>query len=419
MIYLRMAYGSAFSNMLKCSLIGNKIAGVAVRKIQNTVLTLLACLIINVGDVPAQADEYLTITAVGDIMMGSLFPEPVLPPDDGKGMFDPVKNFLKPGDIVLGNLEGPFLDDGITEKCKKPFSGRCYAFRMPEHYVEYLKKAGFNAVGIANNHTFDFGQEGISTTLRLLKENNIQAIGGRHKAVFTKSDKKIIILGFSYSSPSPHSHSILDLTAAAQLVRDAKKSASVVIVSFHGGAEGKGALHISDADEIFLDDDRGNVMQFARTVVDAGADLVIGHGPHVLRAMEVYKNKLILYSLGNFLTYGMFNIRDVSGISAIVKARLSLTTGDFIDGEFISLRLLNKGIPQPAPGAIELVRGLIMDDLPSANIDITPVKDSPVARISLIKKKTGSATPVSKIPAAGKNPTPGTFIPDPADKQNP
>jgi poly-gamma-glutamate capsule biosynthesis protein CapA/YwtB (metallophosphatase superfamily) len=354
-----------------------------VKKSQYIVFTLLTSLIITGGDIPVHADEYLTVSAVGDIMMGSLFPEPVLPPNDGEGMFDAVKTFLLPGDIIFGNLEAPFLDDGITKKCKKPFSGRCYAFRMPERYVAFLKEAGFNAVGIANNHTFDFGHEGISTTLRLLKENNIQPVGGRHKAEFSKNGKKIIVLGFSYSSPSAHSYSILDLKAAAQLVRDSKKSGAIVIVSFHGGAEGKGALHIADANEIFLGDDRGNVIQFARTAIEAGADLVIGHGPHVLRAMEVYKKKLIVYSLGNFLTYGMFNIKDVSGISAIVKARLSLANGDFIDGSFIPVKLINKGIPQPDPEAIDLVRGLIRDDLPDSQIDITAVKDSHTARITI------------------------------------
>jgi hypothetical protein len=395
-----------------------KIAGGCVKKIRNIVLALLTSALITGGNAPVHADEYLTVAAVGDIMMGSLFPEPVLPPNDGEGMFDSVKKFFKPGDIVFGNLEAPFLDDGITKKCKEPFSGRCYAFRMPEHYVEFLEEAGFNAVGIANNHTFDFGHEGISTTLRLLKENNIQPVGGRHKAEFSKDGKKIIVLGFSYSSPSLHSYSILDLTAAAQLVRDAKKTDSLVIVSFHGGAEGKGALHIADTNETFLGDDRGNVIQFARTAVDAGADLVIGHGPHVLRAMEVYKNKLILYSLGNFLTYGMFNIREVSGVSAIVKARMSLASGDFVDGEFIPVRLLNKGIPQPDPAAIDLMRGLIRDDLPDSQIDIIDVKDSQTARIS-IRKKPGSATPISGVPVSGATSTPGTSKLNPPDKLKP
>jgi poly-gamma-glutamate capsule biosynthesis protein CapA/YwtB (metallophosphatase superfamily) len=354
--------------------------------ITGLLFALLSTVIIAGTYVTAHANEHLTVTAVGDIMMGSLFPEPFLPPDDGKGMFDHVQKYLAAEDIVFGNIEGAFLDKGISRKCRYSRSGRCFAFRMPERYATFLKNAGFNAAGIANNHTFDFGHEGLNTTLRLLEENGVQPVGGDRYARFSRHGKKIIILGFSYSDPSPQSHSILDLRTAAQLVRNAKKTNDLVIVSFHGGAEGRGALHIYNTSEIFLGQKRGNVIRFARTVVDAGADLVIGHGPHVLRAMEIYRNKLIIYSLGNFLTYGMFNIKEENGVSAIVRARLSLSSGDFVDGEFIPLRLLNKGIPEPDPAAIELVNRLNREDLPNGGIEIIPSADSPVAKISIKKK---------------------------------
>jgi poly-gamma-glutamate capsule biosynthesis protein CapA/YwtB (metallophosphatase superfamily) len=356
------------------------------RRIHNILLALLTSVIIAGADVPVFADEYLTVTAVGDIMTGSLFPGTVLPPNDGQGMFDPVQKYLSAEDIVFANLEGVFLDEGISRKCRYSAPGRCFAFRMPERYAIFLKKAGFNAVGIANNHTFDFGHQGLNTTIRLLKDNGVQPVGGDYQAGFSRNGKKIIILGFSYSDPSPHSYSILDLQAAAQRIKDAKKANDIVIVSFHGGAEGRGALHIYNTREIFLGQKRGNVISFARTAVDSGADLVIGHGPHVLRAMELYRNKLIMYSLGNFLTYGMFNIKEENGVSAIVRARLSLSSGDFIDGDFIPVRLLNKGIPEPDPAAIELVNRLIRDDLPASGIEIIPVKDSNIAKISIKKK---------------------------------
>jgi poly-gamma-glutamate capsule biosynthesis protein CapA/YwtB (metallophosphatase superfamily) len=350
-------------------------------------LFVLPALFVAPGAVqPAFADELLTVTAVGDVMMGSLFPEPYLPPKDGEGIFNAVRGYLSSGDIIFGNLEGVFLNEGISQKCRYSAPGRCFAFRMPERYSSHLKGAGFNVVGIANNHTFDFGHEGLNTTIRLLNENGIQPIGGEHQARFVKAGKKIIVLAFSYSDPSPHSYSILDLKSAARRIRDAKKANDLVIVSFHGGAEGRGALHVYDAREVFLGQKRGNVIRFARTAVDAGADLVIGHGPHVLRAMELYRNILIMYSLGNFLTYGMFNIKEENGISAIVKARLSLSNGDFVDGDFIPVRLLNKGIPEPDPAAIRLINRLIKDDLPAAGIEIVPVGDSAAAKIAVIRK---------------------------------
>jgi len=357
------------------------------RRIKYILLALLSPLIIAGANNTASSDDQLTVTAVGDIMMGALLPEPVLPPNDGQGMFDKVRKYLTSEDIVFGNLEGVFLDEGMSWKCRYSKSGRCFAFRMPERYAPYLKNAGFNAIGIANNHTFDFGHPGLDTTLRLLEANNIQPVGGDYQARFTRKGKKIIVVGFSYSDPSPQSHSILDIRTATRIIKNAKKANDIVIVSFHGGAEGRGALHVYNRPEKFLGQKRGNVIEFARAAVDAGADLVLGHGPHVLRAMEIYRKKLIVYSLGNFIGYVMFNIKEENGISAIFRARLSLSSGDFIDGDFIPLRLLNKGIPEPDPAAIDLMNSLIKSDLPRAGIEIIPVKDSDTAKISIKKKK--------------------------------
>ncbi len=145
-----------------------------------------------------------------------------------------------------------------------------------------------------------------------------------------------------------------------------------MIVSFHGGAEGKSAIHISEGNEFFLEENRGNVIKFSRSVIDAGADMVVGHGPHVLRALEVYKGKLIAYSLGNFLTYGMFNIKGPNGLSVILKASINTETGDFIQGDLIPIKLLNGGIPEIDldKEAVRLVNNLTKEDIGNSNITI-------------------------------------------------
>jgi len=283
---------------------------------------VLSFLVLSPRALPAQgeAPQVITITAVGDIMMGTTYPEDLLPPDDGKGIFRDAVPPLSGSSIVLGNLEGPLADEGETTKCERP-GKTCFAFRTPTVYVQHLMDAGFTALHIANNHVNDFGQEGMDSTLRVLTAAGIQAVGGKAVARFDAGGKRAAIAGFSYSS-SPYSYSLLDLPAAQRTIRELSRECDVLIVSFHGGAEGSSAQHVADRDEQFLGEERGNVVAFAHAAVDAGADLVIGHGPHVLRALELYQGKLIAYSLGNFLAYARFNIDGPSGLSLALKVRL-------------------------------------------------------------------------------------------------
>lgn len=319
----------------------------------------------------AHAGEVITIAAVGDIMMGSDYPEAKLPPRDGEGIFDAVKQAFSGQDIVFGNLEGPLLDGGTSTKCEK--LSVCYAFRTPTRYVQYLREAGFTAVGVANNHASDFGDEGRESTLSTLAAAGIQAAGGEAVARFTIRGKKVALAGFSFSTPSQYSFSLLDINGAKLVVRDLKKENDLVIVSFHGGAEGGTAQHVPGKAEVFMGEERGDEMRFARAVVDAGADLVIGHGPHVLRALQVYRGKLIAYSLGNFLAYERFNLDGPNGRSVVLQARLDAETGDFLGGSLVPVRLVNEGIPEPDPErkAVALVKALTRKDVPQAGIVIS------------------------------------------------
>jgi hypothetical protein len=335
------------------------------------VIAILAAAVTSAAGVaPAPCAECLTVTAVGDIMTGTTWPEPFLPPGDGEGMLDAVREALSSGDIVFGNLEGPMLEGGTPAKCGKKRWGRglCYEFRMEPRYAARLADAGFNALNVANNHAWDFGEEGIGSTVSVLDNAGIQPVGGEEIATFEIGEKTVAVAGFSYSPPSPFSYSILDLEAAREVIVDLKGAYDIVIVSFHGGAEGKDALHVSDADEKFAKENRGNVLAFARAAVDAGADLVLGHGPHVPRALEIRNRKLIAYSLGNFLTYGQFNIKGPSGKSFILRARLDLDTGDFVCGELLPVELVGRGLPVPDPtgAAVKLVKALTEEDLGEA-----------------------------------------------------
>ena len=293
----------------------------------------------------------IRIAAVGDIMMGTTFPEEILPPEDGASLFRDVSPLLAGRDIVFGNLEGPLTDVERSPKCPKPRRhGRpCFAFRTPPRYAALLAEAGFNAVNIANNHSLDFGMEGLDNTLNALEAHGVRAVGGERVAAFDLSGKKVAIAGFSYSLQTKYVHPLLDIDAAREIVAGLKREYDLVIVSFHGGAEGAGAIRVPNSEEEFMGEKRGDVVRFARAAVDAGADLVLGHGPHVPRAIEVYRGKLIAYSLGNFAVYSMFNIKGPSGLGYVLQAELDPATGDVVRFSTPSVALRHPGVPYPDP----------------------------------------------------------------------
>lgn len=305
----------------------------------------------NVATGPVESLPAIRIAAVGDIMMGTTFPESILPPKDGATLFRSVAPLLAGHDVVFGNLEGPLTDVERSPKCPKPRrnGGPCFAFRTPPRYAALLAEVGFTAVNVANNHALDFGMEGLDNTLDVLDAAGIEAVGGERVAVFTIEGKSVAVAGFSYSLRTRYVHPLQDIEAAAEIVAELKGEYDLVVVSFHGGAEGARAMRVMDAEEEFLGENRGNVVRFARAVVDAGADLVLGHGPHVPRAIEVYRGKLIAYSLGNFAVYSMFNIKGPSGLGYALQAELDPETGDVLRFRTPSVTLRHPGIPHPDP----------------------------------------------------------------------
>ena len=308
--------------------------------------------------------EPITIAAVGDIMLGSTsIDETFLPPNDGRDMLKEFTPILSAADIAFGNLEGPLLERGKNEKCP-PQAKRCFAFRVPVRYGKYLKDAGFDILSLANNHTSDFGDEGRFSTRKVLDELEIKHAGsdkaGFSTAYLDVKGKRIAFVGFAHNDIVPN---VNDLNFARQLVIKAGKKAHIVVVSFHGGAEGEKAQNVLRETEMLGTEKRGNLPLFARTVIDAGADLVLGHGPHVLRGMEIYKDRLVVYSMGNFATYGMFNLKGSSGLTAVFEVNIA-ADGKFLGGKIHAGRQAGRGIPvlDKSGAAINKVRALSQMD---------------------------------------------------------
>jgi len=312
--------------------------------------------------------ETITIAAVGDVMLGSPFPnESRMPPNDGADLLKDVTPILSAADIAFGNMEGPITDGGVSEKCGTPKPGqpvRCFAFRMPTRFAKNLKAAGFDVMSVANNHASDFGDLGRASTRKTLDELGIKHAGS-DRAQFSTTyldvkGLKVAFVGFAHNNIVPN---VNDLETARRLVTEADKKADIVVVSFHGGAEGTGAQNVPKRTEIFFGEKRGNLPLFAHTVIDAGADLVLGHGPHVLRGMEIYKDRLIAYSLGNFATYGWFTLKAETALTIILEARLD-KTGKFLGGKLHSARQEGLGGPllDESGAAVKKVRALSETD---------------------------------------------------------
>jgi hypothetical protein len=312
----------------------------------------------------APAADFLTVSAVGDILMGTTYPSTILPPKDGAELFGSVRQFLRQGEIVFGNLEGPLIDGGTPSKCVKNNltpQQHCFEFRMPSRYAKHLKEAGFNVLSIANNHSLDFGREGLESTINSVTSEGIQVVGGRYVAAFRIRGKQIALIGFSYLGEGINSYSMLDIQRAREILSQTRTYADHVIVSFHGGAEGKEAVEITQGEETYRGERRGNPVAFARAMIEAGATLVLGHGPHVPRPLEIYRGKLIVYSLGNFVAYGVMNTKGPSGLSFILQVKLDMAKGDFLGGRIVSVELKGRGIPAVDPNtkALNLLKGLI------------------------------------------------------------
>ena len=310
----------------------------------------------------------ITIAAVGDVMLGSPFPnDSRMPPNDGADILKDVTPVLSAADIAFGNMEGPIIDGGISEKCKEPKPGepvRCFAFRMPTRFAKNLKAAGFDVMSIANNHASDFGEPGRASTRRTFDELGIKYAGSDRAQYSTTylnvRGQTVAFVGFAHNAVQPN---VNDLETARRLVQEADKKADIVVVSFHGGAEGTGAQNVPRQTELFFGEKRGNLPLFTHTVIDAGADLVLGHGPHVLRGMEIYKDRLIAYSLGNFATYGWFSLKAETALTMVLEARLA-PDGKFIGGRIHSAKQEGRGIPvlDPNGAAIKKVRSLSQTD---------------------------------------------------------
>jgi len=335
---------------------------------QSLFKTILFTLLV-LGVYASEPVERIHIRAVGDIMLGTLNPEGFLRPEEKGSILKYIRPHLLDADLTLGNLEGTLCDSGTTTKCE-PDSLDCYLFRMPEVYGGDLSEAGFDFLSLANNHVGDFGPECIAKTQFILDSLDIGWSG--FPGSFASKTVNETRVGFIAFHSGGYCNSSLDIPRAIQLLTRVQENHDLVIISIHGGAEGLAAITLPDSMELYMGEERGDMKEFAHKMIDAGADLVVGHGPHVARAMELYKGRLIAYSLGNFATYGRFNLQGPRRFTGILNLELA-RSGELLAGDIISIEQKYWGVPllDREHRFSYLVDSLSQADLPGTGVHLS------------------------------------------------
>ncbi len=344
---------------------------------------------------PARLYAPVRLAFVGDINLGtSTFPDGV-PPDNGRGLLDRARPSLV-GDLVVGNFEGVLADTGSSVKCEwlrirharrerelrrvrrrhlpPPVDSTsdqagCYAFRTPTALASRLREAGFTHLNLANNHANDFGPTGRASTEALLDSLDIDFYGplGRIAVDSVRHGDSLTTVGLIGFATYPFAYDLLDIERSAAVVDSLRPLVDLLLVTFHGGSEGIRALHTPEAAESLGHEPRGELRRWAHAMIDAGADGVVGHGPHVLRGIELYRGRPIVYSLGNFLTYRGFNLAGPLGITGVLQ--LEYAPDRRLRGaRIVPMRQFPRQGPAPDPDgeALELVRQLSADDFGDA-----------------------------------------------------
>jgi hypothetical protein len=336
---------------------------------------------------PVRAAIPVRLALVGDINLGTITLPGGIPPDGGRGLFAAVDSLLE-GDFVIGNFEGALADSGAPEKCDRMAreaaraarargrrwtasdraAMRCYAFATPTPLAPRLAEAGFTHLGLANNHANDMGQAGRERTERVLDSLGLRPYGplGRIALDTLRRGDSLTIVGVLGFATYPYAYDLLDLERTTAVVDSVRGLVDVLVVTFHGGAEGAAAGTTPDSMEYLGREPRGDLRKWARLAIDAGADAVVGHGPHVLRGIEFHRGRPIAYSLGNFLTYRGFSLASPLHLTAVLQLRLA-GDGTFLGGRLVPVvqRPRAGPVPDPSGAALAHVRARTAEDFPT------------------------------------------------------
>jgi len=305
----------------------------------------------------AQPTRGVSLAWGGDVTLGSSYGRP---PHRGWPQLAGVAGILRRADLAAVNYEGTFGSGGPS-KCGGSHGANCFAFQAPSANAPTLHRAGIDVVNQANNHAFDFGPPGQRSTRAALAAAGVRPTGAPGQVqVLRRHGVRVAFVGFStYTWSAPMS----DDAAVRALVGAAARRAGIVVAFLHAGAEGADRVHVPLGREHAYGEDRGNSRHFARVAIDAGADVVLGSGPHVVRGLQLYRGRLIAYSLGNLTGWHNFGTGGATALSALLTVHLE-RDGRLRQGRLTSLLLDRVGVPRidAARHAERLMRGLSQSD---------------------------------------------------------
>lgn len=248
-------------------------------------------------------DKTISIGWAGDIVPGYKKYKPL---PDQNDLFKNTKSITESPDIMIGNLEGVISNKDLRSRCGILSLKKCFAFKGETDVLTALKNNGFDALTVANNHSFDYGEAGFEDSIANIETSGLIPIGKKQSVTYISVDG--VSLGLVAFSFDNNLNSLIDDRTVKSLVEEAEAGADIVLVFFHGGAEGVNARHVMEGEEWYLNELRGDVKAFAKTAIDSGADAIFGAGPHVIRGIEWYKRTPIIYSSGNFAGYKAFSL---------------------------------------------------------------------------------------------------------------
>jgi hypothetical protein len=305
--------------------------------------------------------DTLTVALVGDIMLGNTYPKNRLPANGGNNLFDHTRDILRRADIAAGNLEGAMCVGGT---CTKSLSNnRSYAFKMPPEYRRHLADAGFDFMCLANNHINDFSATGRAETMANLDKVGI-GYAGLPECRSAFKEVKGVKFGFCAFGYNSYVLKHTNEKIVREIIEEVRADCDILIVSFHGGEEGGHCNTLPYGTEYFYGENRGDLRKFAHLCIDLGADIVFGHGPHVTRAVEGYKGRIIAYSLGNFCTSTGMNVTGNRGHSPILEVQLN-RNGVLLGGKIHSFKMRFGAGPEPDPSnsVAQLIKKLSENDI--------------------------------------------------------
>lgn len=282
------------------------------------------------------SDSKVRILAVGDIMLGNgpLCPQAgvgaAIKQGGSEGIFEQVRPILAKGDVVFGNLETVLAENEPEDKTLTLIGS--------SHSVSGLKYAGFNVLSVANNHALEHGKDSLEYTVKLLENHDIKCIGNKTEGnnsgglqFMDCGDTRMAFLAYCLTGGPAANTTTGNPEEIYERIRHAGLLADAVVVSMHWGDE-------------YIQRPSAKQIETAHRMIDAGASLILGHHPHVIQPIEIYKNALIAYSLGNFV----FDIGYIPQTRKSFILECQLARGGAVTGYNIHPVIINSQF-QPVP----------------------------------------------------------------------